>query len=634
MTERDSDTEDDRPARTSRREFLGGTALLALTGCGLRLRSPRGAVTAPPNPAAADPLEEFAYGEVRLDAGRAREQFDDTQSVLLRMDVDSLLKPYRLRAGLAAPGRDMGGWYDLVDEAERARNRDPYGGHGFAPGHAFGQWISALARGHAASGSAVARAKVEALLSLYGPAVSGRFYANFAFPAYNYDKIVCGLIDAHTHCALQSALPLLDRTTDAAEPHLPPTALDRGEPQRRWRESIGEPTSGWYLMDESYTLPENLFLSWRRGAGPRYLPLAKRFLLDETYFAPLAAGRNVLAGHHAYSYANALNSAVQAYLSLGSRMHLDAAINGFDMILEQSFATGGWGPDESFKDPHGDELYASLGSTHRGFETPCGSYAHLKLARYLLRITADGRYGDSMERVLLNTVLGAKRLEDDGRAFYYSDYNFRGSRRYFPDPWPCCAGTLPQVAADYHVMVYFRSAQNVYVNLYTPSTGRWSAADGTRLSIVNGGDYLRDGEIELTVRASRASRFTLRLRIPAWSRLDGRVPHLRVNGKPVPLLEERGFASLEGIWNDGDRVQLRLPMPVYLSPVDARHGDVVALMRGPQVLFALTPDAKIGRKQLLGVRRNGDGQWQAGELRFAPFTEIGDRPYSAYVRLV
>lgn len=49
------------------------------------------------------------------------------------------------------------------------------------------------------------------------------------------------------------------------------------------------------------------------------LPLAQRFLLDDTYFAPLAAGRNVLPDHHAYSYANALNSAAQAYVSTGSR---------------------------------------------------------------------------------------------------------------------------------------------------------------------------------------------------------------------------------------------------------------------------------------------------------------------------
>jgi hypothetical protein len=621
------------PPLCSRRDFLEAASSLAVSGCALPVAA-RPRTTAMPNASApTDLLEEFGYGEVQLAPGLPRDQFEHTQGVLLRMDIDSLLKPYRLRAGLAAPGPEMGGWYDLVSDAARAQNKDPYGGHGFAPGHSFGQWISALARGHAASGDPAARAKVGKILAAYEPAISGRFYASFPFPAYNYDKIVCGLIDAHSYCGTRSALPLLDRTTDVAEPHLPPRALDRGDPQKRWRQSIGESSSGWYLMDESYTLGENLFLAWQRQAGRRYLRLAQRFLLDDTYFSPLAAGKNVLPDHHAYSYANALNSAAQAYISTGSRMHLDAARNGFAMIAAQSFATGGWGPEEYFRKPDSDDLYTTLTTTHRGFETPCGSYAHLKLTRYLLRITRDGRYGDSIEQVFLNTVLGAKKLEDDGHAFYYSDYNFKGLRTYFPDRWPCCSGTLPQVAADYHVLIYFHDPEGVYVNLYTPSTGRWTAAGGTRLAIVQSGDYPNDGDVRLDIKASRDTRFCLRLRIPGWSLLEGSTATLRVNGSPVPLETRLGFATIQRTWKDGDRIDLNLPMPVRLVPINAHHPDVVALVRGPQVLFALTPGALLSRGQLLNAKRANDGYWQAGGVRFAPFPAIHEAPYSAYVRL-
>ena len=94
----------------------------------------------------------------------------------------------------------------------------------------------------------------------------------------------------------------------------------------------------------------------------------------------------------------------------------------------------------------------------------------MKLTRYLLRASADGRYGDSLERVLYNTVLGARSLQPDGRSFYYSDDNNIGQRTYFQDRWPCCAGTLPQVAADYPVCCYLHDALGLYVNLYLPST--------------------------------------------------------------------------------------------------------------------------------------------------------------------
>jgi hypothetical protein len=608
--------------------------LLAASGCALPVTALAGTAAVPRASAPTDLLEEFGYGDVQLAPSLLpRNQFEHTQRVLLRMDIDSLLKPYRVRSGLAAPGPEMGGWYDVVSDAVRAQSKDPYGGHGFAPGHALGQWISALARGYAVSRNPAARVKVEKILAAYEPAISPRFYADFPFPAYNYDKIVCGLIDAHSNCGLESAFRLLDRTTEAAEPHLPPRALDRGEPQLRWRQSIGESTSGWYLMDESYTLAENLFLAWRRQAGRRYLPLAQRFLLDDTYFAPLAAGRNVLPNHHAYSYANALNSAAQAYISTGSRMHLDAARNGFAMIAAQSFATGGWGPEEYFRKPDSDDLYTTLTTTHRGFETPCGSYAHFKLARYLLRITRDGRYGDSIEQVFHNTVLGAKKLDDDGHAFYYSDYNFKGSRSYFPDRWPCCSGTLPQVAADYHVLIYFRDSEGVYVNLYTPSIGRWIATDGTRLALVQSGNYANDGHVRLNLKASRDTRFQLRLRIPGWSLLNGGQLGLRVNGNAVPVATRSGFAAIDRRWKDGDRIDLDVPMPVRLVPINRHHPDVVALVRGPQMLFALTQQAQLSRSGLLQLKRADDGYWQAGGVRFAPFTAIHDAPYTAYLKL-
>ncbi len=102
------------------------------------------------------PLDEFGYGDVKLAPGRAQTQFEQTRAVLLGLNEDSLLKPWRLRAGMPAPGPDMGGWYDEVplDKTES-------GGHGFAPAHCFGQWISALARGYAVDRDAQTKAKLE-----------------------------------------------------------------------------------------------------------------------------------------------------------------------------------------------------------------------------------------------------------------------------------------------------------------------------------------------------------------------------------------------------------------------------------------------------------------------------------------
>ena len=198
--------------------------------------------------------------------------------------------------------------------------------------------------------------------------------------------------------------------------------------------------------------------------------------------------RNVLPGKHAYSYVNALSSAMQAYLTLGNEKYLRAAKNAFAMLTEQSFASGGWGPDELLREPGSGALGASLAENHKSFETPCGAYAHFKLTRYLLMVTQDSRYGDSMERVMYNTVLGAKPLQPDGTAFYYSDYTFSGRKTYSPHRWPCCSGTLPQVAADYRINTYFRDGQGIYVNLYILSTVGFTQ-DNARIELTQSGTY-------------------------------------------------------------------------------------------------------------------------------------------------
>jgi len=610
-----------------RRTFLEGSLKVAgaaslLAGVG------SGALAA--EPAEAKPLEEFGYGDVQLAPGPLKTQFEQTRSVILGLNDDSLLRPWRLRAGLPAPGAPLGGWYDEVPLV-----KTPSGGEGFAPGECFGQWISALARGYAVDRDPETRAKLRRILDLYAPAISPKFYTNFMYPAYNYDKMVIGLLDAQVLAGMPDGFALLDRTTDAAEPHLPPTALDRGEPQRAWREATGQNASDSYTSDESYTIAENLYLAGQRGAGERYRKMAPRFLLDKGYFDPLSQGVNVLPNRHAYSFCNALSSAMMAYMVGGSEKHLRAASNAFDMLQEtQSYATGGWGPDESFKTPGTGALYASLTNTSHSFETPCGSYAHFKLTRYLLRVTRDAKYGDSMERVLYNTVLGAKPLQADGKSFYYSDYSDPGHKFYFNDAWPCCAGTLPQVTADYHILGYFHDARGVYVNLYVPSTLQWTGTHGARLSLTQSSQYPLDGNVALVLKASKAENFALRLRIPGWASDQAEI---RVNGLPAQAPATKGFASIERKWEDGDRIELRLPMPMRLEAIDPQHPETVALVRGPLVLFALTEQTpKVTRDQLLAAKQMKDQPiWRAatdaGPLLLTPFTEIHEERYRTYL---
>ena len=569
----------------------------------------------------AEPLHEVGYDQVTITSPIHLAQRDNTHGVLMGLSNDSLLKPIRAMVGMPAPGDNLGGWYEY--KADYNYKKDDAG---FAPSATYGQWVSALARVSASTGDPAAREKVLQLNQLYAATIAPAFYANNRFPAYCYDKLVCGLMDSHRLLNDRDAFPILDHTTDVAVKQLPGHVVDHDKP---WR-SNRDISWNW---DESYTMPENLYLVYAMGAGRRYLNLAKQYLDDATYFGPLSRGENVLGGHHAYSYVNALCSAMQAYMVGGSRMHLNAARNGFDMLDQQSFATGGWGPDELLRKPGSDEVFSSLTKSHHSFETPCGSYAHMKLTRYLLRVTRDGRYGDSMERVMYNTILGAKPLQSDGHTFYYSDYNFKGTRVYSDHRWPCCSGTMPQVAADYGINTYLRDDAGVWVNLYIPSVLRWQQGS-SHLELEQSGDYSLHDNVKLRVKVSSPTAFTMRLRIPAWAE----AARISINGRVTQSTTSKGFAALHRTWKTGDIAELELPAKLRLQPINQQHPETAALMHGPLVLFALTAtQPAITNKQALSARRTGNAEWTidtaAGPLKLVPFTEVGDATYTTYLNL-
>jgi uncharacterized protein len=599
----------------TRRDFVRLTAGLAAAGGAAPCAAIARAYTTAP-------LAEVSYGDVTIDSAPHRAQLANTQEVLMSLSEDSLLKPFRQMAGQPAPGEDLGGWYNYDPDYDWHRDDA-----GFAPGATFGQWVSALCRYHAITGSQAAREKVLRLNRLYAATISGSFYEKNRFPAYCYDKLLLGLIDSQQLAGDRTAFAVLDRTTRAALPHLPRGAVDH---DHAWRPGK-DPSYNW---DESYTIPENLFIAFRRGAGSRYRDLAVRFLDDASWFDPLSRGRNVLPGKHAYSYVNSLSSAMQAYLTLGSGKHLRAARNAFDMLAAQSYPTGGWGPDEKLTAPESPELYTSLTATHNSFETPCGAYAHFKLTRYLLRVTRDARYGDSMERVMFNTVLGARPMQADGRAFYYADYNVAGRKVYSTHRFPCCSGTLPQVATDYGINAYFREPRGLYVNLYVPSSVRW-VQGGARCMLTQSGEYPFADVVSMRLAAQQAREFTLYLRIPAWA-VGARI---EVNGARWTNSAEPGrFAALTRMWHDGDRIELALPRTLRLEPIDRRHPDTVALLAGPLVLFPINAGGEhssLRRSDLLAVRQVEPRRWAtraaSAPLTFLPYVAIDEEEYSTFL---
>jgi DUF1680 family protein len=602
----------------NRREFIKSSAALVAASS-----SPRAVHALAPTAAAAH-MRQLDYSQVQLLDSPLREQFDYNHALFLALDNDRLLKPFRQLTGMSAPGEDMGGWYSPSADFDPPKNLA-----GYIPGHSFGQYLSGLSRAYAITGDKATQQKVHELVTGFAATVSPKFYADYCLPCYTFDKSACGLIDAHQFAHDPTALEVLNHATDAVLPYLPDHALTRAEMRARPHPNIA------YTWDEPYTLPENFYLAYTRGAGGRYRTLAQRFLQDTTYFSPLSRNENVLPGEHAYSHINALCSAMQAYLVDGSEMHLHAASNGFRFVQRQSYATGGWGPDETFQKPDTNGLADSLTQRHDSFETPCGAYGHFKITRYLLCATGDPSYGDSMETVLYNTILGARPIRPDGTSFYYADYNNDAQKAWYEQKWPCCSGTFPQITADYGISSYFLTPRGLAVNLYTPSRVNWKQT-GANVSLTQTTDYPNSGDITLKISSDRSRSFPIALRIPAWA---GPATRALVNGRTAPGLTPHPgtWLVMDREWRNGDRVELTLDMPLRLIPLDAQHPDLVALSSGPIALFIVLPaPSTITKQQLLSAQRISAhaSEWRIHAndtaLRALPYTAISGEHYRLY----
>jgi hypothetical protein len=135
---------------------------------------------------------------------------------------------------------------------------------------------------------------------------------------------------------------------------------------------------------------------------------------------------------------------------------------------------------------------------------------------------------------------------------------------------------------------------------FAPCTVTTSLADGSEVRIEERTDYPFGGTIRLMVHlgASPVS-FPLRLRIPGWCR----GAEVRINGERQDVQDSGpGFVVLQRTWQDGDTVELTLPMPVRSI---ARPEGALGVALGPLV-FAL----QIGEEWTRIPDTPGFGDWE------------------------
>jgi uncharacterized protein len=551
--------------KISRAQFFqlvaGGSAWLVSSGFAQKIKL-----------AVEDTARPLPLTAVRLTGGPLKKAQDLDAAYLLSLDPDRMLAFYRKRAGLPQKAEGYTGW-----DADGRQ----------LTGHIAGHHLSAVSLMYSATGDSRFKQRADYLVSEIKicqdangdgfaaalPGVKDAFAevskgnikaANFDLnglwsPWYTLHKTFAGLRDAYRHTGNESALDIRVKFGAWAEKYLAP--MDDATVQRMLACEFGG-------MNE---MMADLFAD---TGDRKWLDLSYKFE-HKAVVDPLKRGEDPLSSLHGNTQVPKLIGSASRYAYAGNKEDFIAATVFWDRVVNHhTFATGGHGKDEYFREPD------KLGNITEGrtAET-CNVYNMLKLTRKLFALQPDIKYAEFHERALFNHILGSMD-SDDGATCYMVPVG-SGVRREYADmhrSFTCCVGTGMESHALHGLGLYYESGNKLFVNIYAPSTVQWDAA-GIKLTMETTFPEGENATLTLDARVPKA--FTLALRRPSWA---GQGFSVRVNGQPIASLPAPGnYVEINRTWKSGDQITLALPKVVRLERLSDKPTKA-AIVWGPLVL--------------------------------------------------
>ena len=555
----------------------------------------------------------FDLNDISLDGDDTiySENKDRALEYLSVMDEDRMLYNFRATFGQDTKGvQPLTGW----DEPT-----------GLLRGHSTGHYLSALAQAYASTGNEGYRQKLaymihelrelqklskgkpqdfktactptsaaqskwstdpstwgEGFISAYSPdqfALLEQYtpYATIWAPYYTLHKLLAGFIDSYNYAGNEEGLEIAEDLGTWVYERLSNCTTEEQRTQM-W---------SMYIAGEYGGMNESLARLYEITGEEKYLEAAKMFD-NKDFFDGLANNEDTIQGRHANQHIPQIVGAMHEYAATGDVKYYNIAKNFWDMVTTRyAYSIGGVGTGERFKDPYqqGNNI---LGNDGRGenCETCC-AYNLLKLTAELYNYNPeDASYMDYYERTLINQIVASQ--SHDTNSYRHNGVTYMlpidpGQRKDFDSDYggfTCCNGTGMENHVKYQAAAYAHSGDNLYVNLYMPTTLNWEEKE---ITIKQETEFPSEHS-KLTVEGS--GEFTMKLRVPYWATEGFTV---KVNGKTVVENPDVStYVEVSRKWKDGDVVTIDMPYTLHLDKTpDKVGGDTVAsLMYGPIVMVA------------------------------------------------
>ncbi|MCF2593170.1 glycoside hydrolase family 127 protein [Bacteroides caecigallinarum] len=527
-------------------------------------------------------IKTFPVSEVRLTTGVFKNAESLGKCYLLGLNPDRLLAPYMKEAG-------------LLPKAENYPNWENTG----LDGHIGGHYLSALSYMYASTGDAEIKARLDYFLSemkrcqdasrngylcgvpggkaIWKEIKDGKINANpFGLnnrwvPLYNIHKTYAGLRDAYVVAGQEDAKDMLIALTD-------------------WMMELVSGLNDEQIQDmlrsEHGGLNEIFADVYGITGDEKYLELAKRFS-HRVVLDPLLEKKDALTGMHANTQIPKVIG-FKRIADLGSNKDWSEASEFFwnTVVNNRSVSIGGNSVREHF---HKSDDFSSMMTSEQGPET-CNTYNMLRLTKMLYQTSANTSYMDYYERALFNHILSSQNPVQGGLVYFTPMRS--GHYRVYSQPqncfW-CCVGSGMENHAKYGEMIYALRDKELIINLFIASELNWKE---TGMVFTQKTSFPEMESTKVVVNTSKTKKMKISFRCPEWIDKD-RVAFM-VNGKKVEAVLNNGYYTLDRKWNDGDEIEMSLPMNLRAVQLPDKSS-YYSFMYGPIVLAA-----DLGKERLDG----------------------------------
>ncbi|MEA1848684.1 glycoside hydrolase family 127 protein [Chryseobacterium sp. MHB01] len=519
-------------------------------------------------------IQYFPLRDVKLSESVFNKAMKADKNYMMSMEPDRLLAPYLREAGLQPKAENYPNWENTGLD-----------------GHIGGHYISALSLMYASTGDPKVKQRLDYMIDeldrcqqssvngyLSGVPSGKKIWKEISegnirasgfglndrwVPLYNIHKIYAGLRDAYWYGGSEKAKKMLVQLTDWM----------MNEVSGLSDEQIQE-----MLRSEHGGLNEVFADVYEITGNKKYLQLAHRFS-HQAILNPLLLGEDKLTGIHA----NTQIPKVIGYkriADLENNMQWSNAADFFwhNVTEKRSSVIGGNSVSEHFN-PVND--FSSMIKSIEGPET-CNTYNMLKLTKELFATLPKSYYMDYYERALYNHILSTENYDKGG--FVYFTPMRPGHYRVYSQPqtsfW-CCVGSGLENHAKYGEMIYAHSDNDLYVNLFIPSTLKWAEK---KILIRQENNFPETPSTKLIVDLAGKGNFNLKLRSPQWT--NPSEVNISINGKKQNVQPDvNGYFTLTKKWKKGDVIEMNLPMHLSAEQLPDKS-DYYAFKYGPVVLAA------------------------------------------------